>query len=189
MQAIITHIGKSGTSEAEIHDLESTNCLISDIFTMMKESSKPADNYFLSNHINPSSSINTVIRNLTLPFLRRCALLQKLLTSSTPTPFMDRDQESSDRTSIAFMDHGKSIDLNGIPELEKMFRIPPLTTVVKDEVLRSLVRRWFRHFTNEVEVCRLDRVIYSTPAVPFRLMELPHLYQDLLRRYILSTFL
>ncbi|XP_015582790.1 E3 ubiquitin-protein ligase PRT6 [Ricinus communis] len=163
------------------------DCLITDISHVLEES-EWIQQYFVSNHIDLSSDTMEVIRKLSFPYLRRCALLWKLLSTSASEPFCNRD-DVMDRSSLAiddsmdFMD-ADVIELNEVQKLEKFFKIPQLNVVLKDQEVRSTVLKWLHHFHNEYEVFRFQHVLHSTTAVPFSLMQLPHVYQDLLERYI-----
>ncbi|XP_059667816.1 E3 ubiquitin-protein ligase PRT6 [Cornus florida] len=184
VQTIITYCKghQCNTTELGCHD-----CLITDVYKMMGECGV-AQQYFVSNYIDPSCNIKDMIRRLSFPYLRRCALLWKLINSSTSAPFSDGAQVL-DISSHAIDDmmecaNDLEIELVEVEQLEKMFKIPSLDVVLKDGVLRSLVFKWFHHFLKEFEVHSLQCVLHLTPAVPFKLMHLPHLYQDLLQRYI-----
>ncbi|KAI9154612.1 hypothetical protein LWI28_028838 [Acer negundo] len=184
VQAVIAYCGKH---QAKINELCFSDCLITDISKLLGEYGC-AREYFVSNYIDPSCDIKDMIRRLSFPYLRRCALLWKLLSSTVSAPFSDRDHEL-DLSSYGIdhmmdSDDYSPADLNEVQELEKMFKIPPLDVVLKDGVLRSMASKWFHHFCKEFEVCKFQSVLHSTPTVPFKLMHLPHLYQDLLQRYI-----
>ncbi|KAH9735929.1 E3 ubiquitin-protein ligase PRT6 [Citrus sinensis] len=183
-QAVLSCCGKL---QSKVNELGFSDSLISDISKLLGEFGS-AQEYFVSNYIDPSCDIKDMIRRLSFPYLRRCALLWKLLNSTVPPPFSDRDHVLA-RSSHGISDMMDSSDdalsdLKEIQEVEKMFKIPSLDVILKDEVLRSLVLKWFHHFSKEFEVHRFQHVLYSTPAVPFKLMRLPYLYQDLLQRYI-----
>lgn len=148
--------------------------------------------YFASNYIDPSCDMNDVIRSLSFPYLRRCVLLSKLVRDLTSAPFCDAVQEL-ERSSYAIDDMmdftcSNKAHLNEVENLENIFNIPPLDVVLKDEMLRSLVSKWLHHFCSEFEAQSLQGILYSTPAVPFKLMHLPDLYQDILQRFFLSSF-
>ncbi|KAF8397487.1 hypothetical protein HHK36_016404 [Tetracentron sinense] len=184
-QAIITYCGKS---QLDISELGFGDCLISDIRKIMGES-RVAQKYFVSNQTDYSCHIKDIIRRLSFPYLRRCALLWKILNSSTTAPFCDRshrlDASSSSQTNDDMLESTSGLlVLSEIEELENMFKIPPLDVVLKEEVTRGLVLKWYHHFCKEFEANCLGRPLHSTPAVPFKLMSLPHVYQDLLQRYI-----
>ncbi|KAK1563726.1 hypothetical protein Q3G72_031804 [Acer saccharum] len=184
VQAVIAYSGKH---QAKINELCFSDCLITDISKLLGEYGC-AREYFVSNYIDPSCDIKDMIRRLSFPYLRRCYLLWKLLSSSVSAPFSDRDHEldlsSHGIDHMMDSDDYSPADLNEVQELEKMFKIPPLDVVLKDGVLRSMASKWFHHFCKEFEVCKFQSVLHSTPTVPFKLMHLPHLYQDLLQRYI-----
>lgn len=125
------------------------------------------------------------IRSLSFPYLRRCALLWKLLNSSARVPFCDGDNLSDRSYSInEMMDSTDSVqeEISEVEGLENMFKIPSLNFILKDELLRSLAVKWFHHFCKEFEVNRFRNSMHCNPAAPFRLMHLPQIYQDLLQR-------
>lgn len=133
-----------------------------------------------------------MIRRLSFPYLRRCALLWKLLKSSAEAPFCDRDnvwESSQVTTDVMDTTESASVELNEVQELEKMFKIPPIDVVLKDEVSRSIALKWFHHFHKVYEACSFQNVFYCNPAVPFKLMSLPHVYQDLLQRLLQNSSL
>lgn len=172
-----------------MNELGFQDCLITDISDIVGKSGI-TKLFFVSSYIDPSHNIKDAIRSLSFPYLRRCALLWKLLNSSISAPFSDRPlvfgrtantiDDTMDCTNGALLEHIH------IEQLENMFKIPQLDDVLTDEALRSLVQTWFHHFSKAFEVCSLPRVLYSTPAVPFKLMHLPHVYEDLLQRSVPS---
>ncbi|KAA8518905.1 hypothetical protein F0562_016321 [Nyssa sinensis] len=154
-QAIITYCRKCQCKTAELgyHD-----CLIADISKIMGEYGV-TQQHLVSNYIDPSFDKNDAVRSFSFPYLRRCALLWKLMNSSSSAPFSEGAQvlDRSSHTIDDMMECANAIEVEliKVEELEKMFKIPPLDVVLKDK-----------------------------PAVPFKLMRLPLLYQDLLQRYI-----
>lgn len=186
MQAIITYCGihQGKSNERGIND-----SLISDISKVLGDFGY-VQQYFVSNYVGPTSNMKDTIRSLSFPYLRRCALLWKLLNSSAPAPFCERDN-MFDSSSLAISDmmditDGSSlVELNEVQQLETMFTIPSLDVVLKSEGVRSLVLKWFHHFRKEYEVRNIGRVMHITPAVPFKLMHLPHVYQEILQRFVL----
>lgn len=163
-----------------------SDCLITDIYNVMDESGY-AQQYFVSNYFDPNVDIKNAIRRFTFPYLRRCALLWKILYSSIPAPFCD-EENILDRSWIApkdTMDRAniEIFEVTKIQELEKMFKIPSLDVVLKDELSRSTVSIWCHHFCKEFDLRRIQQNMHVTPAVPFELMRLPNVYQDLLQRY------
>lgn len=182
-QAIVIFCGKH---QREMRESNYDDSLITDISKVFGESRCIKD-YFVSNNIDSSSDIINVIRRLSFPYLRRCALLWKLLSTSVSAPFCDRDVLNRSSNAVNYMmDNmsGAQDELNEVQELEKMFKIPPLSSVIKDHTLRSSVTKWLHHFCKQNEVFSPQHVLHVTPAVPFKLMHLPHIYQDLLQRYI-----
>ncbi|KAI3772681.1 hypothetical protein L6452_03873 [Arctium lappa] len=182
-QAVITYFGKN---DSAMEDFSYHDSLISDIFKFVGEHGFLRQ-YFVSNYIDNSLDIKATIRSLSFPYLRRCALLWKLMNSSTLAPFSGAhvfhrsSQTFEDRMDYAYGTGEESVEID---ELEKMFKIPPLDNIVDDEVSRSLVLKWLHHLAREFEVRSPSGVLHSTPVVPFKLMVLPYLYQDLLQRYI-----
>lgn len=150
--------------------------------------SEYARRYFVSNYTEPSCNVKDMIRSLTFPYLRRCALLLKLLNSSARVPIFD--EETALETYLAGDDmiDNIALELNEIEKLEKMFEIPPLDFVLKDGASRSLVWKWFRHFNKEFEFQIYKNIKHCTPAVPFQLIRLPHVYHDLLQRCVQLLF-
>ncbi|KAI3950096.1 hypothetical protein MKW98_008541 [Papaver atlanticum] len=186
IQVLVTYIGKHQTVIAE---LGLSDCLISDLCKNVEGTF--AKYYFVSNYMDEAScQPKDMIRRMSYPYLRRCALLWKLLKSSTPEPFSDRSHERN-WVSSNLIDNALDSSLNDLPielkeveELEQMFQIPDLDVVFKDKMLRTLGLKWFNHFSREFDSRNYGRVFHSTPAVPFRLMRLPLIYQDLLEKYI-----
>ncbi|CAA2964318.1 E3 ubiquitin- ligase PRT6-like isoform X1 [Olea europaea subsp. europaea] len=182
-QAIIIYCSKRlcTISELGFHD-----CLITDIFKFMEEHGEALQS-FDSNYINPTYDMKDAIRSLSFPYLRRCALLWKLINHSTKVPFTDgactfdgspyADDDSECVTNIVE-------ELSEVEKLEKMFNIPPLGIVINDKKSRITAFRWLCHFSEVCGVRNSQYVLKCNPAVPFKLMLLPHLYQDLLQRYI-----
>ncbi|XP_076955336.1 E3 ubiquitin-protein ligase PRT6-like isoform X2 [Bidens hawaiensis] len=178
-QAAIIYIGR----DEFIHDFGHHDSLFTDISKFMGEHGI-LKHYFVSNYIDNSRDINESVRRMSFPFLRRCAILLKLMNSSTSAPFSGALRSSNtfeDRIDYAF---GTLEETTEIEELEKVFKIPPLENIVNDEVSRSLVKKWLQHFCKDFEDSNPSGVLHLTPVVSFKLMVLPHLYQDLLQRYI-----
>ncbi|CAH2074477.1 unnamed protein product, partial [Thlaspi arvense] len=169
----------------ELSKLDLEENLLCDISIALSESG--GWGYFRSNNMDLSCDIKDTIRKCSLPFLRRCALLWRLL-KTTPGNFheeVDMSDVPSDSTSdkMDFM-YSPQSELNHLHELEKMFKIPPIDTILNDELLRSSTQTWLRHFQKECRVNRVQGPVCMTPVVPFQLMKLPNLYQDLLQRCI-----
>ncbi|KAG4216132.1 hypothetical protein ERO13_A01G222300v2 [Gossypium hirsutum] len=165
-----------------VNELSSQHCLITDICNILGESDF-ARWYFVSNEVELSCDIKDIIRRLSFPYLRRCALLWKMLKSSVRSPFCDSDNmwkpsHMMDATKNA------STELNEVQKLEKMFKIPPVDVILDDEVSRSFALKWCHHFHKVYRTSSVQNVFYCNPAVPFKLLSLPHVYQDLFLRYI-----
>lgn len=118
---------------------------------------------------------------MSFPYLRRCALLWSLLKSSMSVPFSFGDHVSDDMTEHTTNNLEEFVE---VEKLEQIFKIPSLDAVVNHEVSRSVVSRWLRHFSEDLKVKNQQFILYSTPVVPFRLMILPNVYQDLLQRLV-----
>ncbi|KAM3288078.1 E3 ubiquitin-protein ligase PRT6 [Capsicum chacoense] len=183
IQTVITYCRKRQTSLTESGCSDS---LVTDIYRIMNENGV-AYKYFDSNHME-THDVKDAIRSLSFPYLRRCALLWKLVRSSISVPFnsgsniLDGLPYSMGETSEC--GENKAVEFNEIEKLEKLFKIPPLDDVISNNTIRFVVPRWLRRFSKKFEAHIPKDVMYSTPAVPFKLMLLPHLYQDLLQRYI-----
>lgn len=185
MQGILTCCGQHQyTREPGLND-----CLISDITRVLEESGW-IQQYFVSKYMDTYSNTIDAIRRLSFPYLRRCALLWKLLGTSFSEPFHNGDHvlHALDDDTVDYMDDG-IVELNEVQKLEKIFKIPPLDVVFKDHGIRSLVMKWLRHFQKEYEFFGFQSVLHSTPVVPFKLMQLPHVYQDLLERFVMIFIL
>ncbi|KAF9619779.1 hypothetical protein IFM89_009301 [Coptis chinensis] len=185
IQALITCCGQN---QLDITKLGSGHCLIDNV-CKIKAGSVAAQKYFVSHYVDSSCHPKDVIRIFAHPYLRRCALLWKLLKSSTSGPFCDRSHQQWDMSFHMNNDISESnadlfMELKEVEELENIFQIPDLAVILNDKKFSALSLKWFHHFCKDYEVRSYGRVLHSTPAVPFRLMCLPHVYQDLLERYI-----
>lgn len=158
-----------------MNDFSCHDSLITDIYKFVGEHGFMSQ-YFVSSYIENSTDLKQTIRSMSFPFLRRCALLWKLMNSSSLSPFSGARE--MDYT------YGTAAESVEIEDLEKMFKIPSLDNIVNDEASRSLVLKWLHHFAGEYEVHTPSRVLHLTPVVPFKLMVLPNLYQDLLQRFL-----
>lgn len=161
------------------------NCVLNDVCKMMGES-VCVRKYFVSNYIDASCHPKDMIRRFTFPYLRRCALLWKLLQSSLSAPQYGSSLvwELSPHIKESALDSSVTVELNAIKELEDMFQIHSLESVLNDDVLHSLAIKWCGHFCEVFRFRKYGIPLYCTPAVPFKLIQLPRLYQDLLQRYI-----
>lgn len=159
------------------------DCLITDICQIMGEH-EIALQYFDSNYIDSSYDIKDAICSLSFPYLRRCALLWRLINSSMSLPFSHGNHVPYGSSYVAddMMEHRNNIiEFVEVEKLEKMFKIPPIDVIINNELSRSLALGWLHYFSKEFKI-QGQCVLYSTPAVPFSLLVLPNLYQDLLER-------
>ncbi|XP_071697200.1 E3 ubiquitin-protein ligase PRT6-like isoform X2 [Rutidosis leptorrhynchoides] len=172
-QAVITSMGRN---EIAMDDFGHHVSLFTDISNFVVEHAFITQ-YFVTNYTNNSCDIKDTIRCLTFPFLRRCALLWKLMNSSSLTPF-------SGAHAMEY-DYGTAEEFVEYEDLKKTFKIPSLDNIIHDNVSRTLVLKWLHHLSSrEYKAPALSGVLHLTPVVPFKLMVLPYLYQDLLQRYI-----
>lgn len=148
--------------------------------------------FFKSNCSNSAYNINDSIRSLTFPYLRRCALLWKLINCSNIMPFSGEAHAWDESPcTVSDMEYSGNTmeELSEVGKLEKIFNIPPLDIIINDEVSRSTALRWVGHFCEVFEAHKSSHALRSNPAVPFKLMLLPHVYQDLLQRLTCELFL
>ncbi|XP_020524000.1 E3 ubiquitin-protein ligase PRT6 isoform X2 [Amborella trichopoda] len=185
IQAVITCCKKR---VFDISELNSGGRLVTSIYKKLGEA-LINEQHFGSNYFDGSCPPVTMIRRYTLPYLRRCALLLKLLKSSMSAPFHGTSHVWERSSSHMSIDEMKSIDrisleLEEVLELENMFQISPLEDVLEGEEVQTLAMKWCEHFFKSSGVRSYGHVMLSTPAIPFQLMCLPPIYQDLLQRYI-----
>ncbi|KAM0859473.1 hypothetical protein ACQ4PT_047171 [Festuca glaucescens] len=183
IQALITCYGEESFDRSSFRD-----CLLNDVCQEMS-GYDIAREYFVSKYIDPSCNPKDVVRRLTHPYLRRCALLWELLKSSSSAPLYDSSNiwEGSHLYSDSSSAEGNSslsVELDEVRELEDLFQIQPLDLIVKDECVHMLALRWSQHFYEDYRSRKYRGTLFSTPAVPFRLMQLPAVYQVLLERYV-----
>ncbi|KAL9150429.1 hypothetical protein ABFS82_12G167600 [Erythranthe guttata] len=182
-QAIIICHNARKSKETEVEFVDN---LITDIYRLLGERREAAQ-YFQSYFCDPAYDINDAIRSITFPYLRRCALLWKLINCSKIMPFGNgvRSWGGSSYESDYFESSANTAEeLTEIQKLEKMFNIPSLNLIVNDVETRSTALRWVGCFLEMFEPDTSQSLLRCTPAVPFKLMVLPHLYQELLQRYI-----
>ncbi|KAL6519431.1 hypothetical protein OROGR_018751 [Orobanche gracilis] len=184
IQAIIVYHKERQSAETEMGLCDN---LIVDIRHMMGECQE-AVQYFESYSIDHAYDFNYAVRSLTFPYLRRCALLWKLISCSNLTPYSDGLDHWGGSSTYATNNSEYSTNFaDELPEIEKlesMFEIPSLNIIINDEQSRLAARGWLGHLCKVFETHKYQRVLRCTPAVPFKLMILPYIYQDLLQRYI-----
>lgn len=141
--------------------------------------------FFMSNCSISADSINDSIRLFTFPYLRRCALLWKLINCYNIIPVNGKahtwDGSTCTVDDMKYISN-KMEELLEVEKLEKMFNIPPLDVIVNDEVLQSTALMWVGHFCKVFKAYKSSHGLRSNPAVLFKLMILPHDYEDLLLR-------
>lgn len=146
----------------------------------------------------PAGPPMSVIRRMTLPFLRRCYLLQSLMSgSSQVVPVARAHQwELPQRHGLSMGASSSSIDsrdaesqvlqeMEELDQLESVFCIPPLQKILEQDAVQYLVLSWCRHVKTDTGVRFFQQIPRLITAAPFRMMQLPHLFQDLLQRYAL----
>ncbi|KAJ6797224.1 E3 ubiquitin-protein ligase PRT6 [Iris pallida] len=165
-----------------------SDCVLNDICKSMGKF-EFVRKYFVSNYIDFSCNSEDMIRRFTFPYLRRCALFWKLLKSSTLAPLYDSSHSwegTTPFTNYGSLDSSEclKLELNGVRELEDMFQIHSLDSVLKDKLVHRLALKWCEHFCEDFRVRNCGLALFSLPAVPFKLIQLPRLYQDILQRYV-----
>ncbi|XP_024387527.1 E3 ubiquitin-protein ligase PRT6 isoform X2 [Physcomitrium patens] len=137
------------------------------------------------------------IRRCTLPFLRRCYLLQNLLSGaaqvlpvatahqwelpqghihSTETETTSEDSKDADKQVL--------LEMEELDQLESVFLIPSLVNIFEQETNQQLVQAWCKHVKTDAGPRGIQHSIRVTTASPFKLMQLPYLFQDLMQRYV-----
>lgn len=142
-----------------------------------------------------SGPILLTIRRFTLPFLRRCALLGKLLCDlnfeetncETVTAYDFVTAKKADGLINNEKRHVVSDAFEDIKELEvleRKFLLPSLQTILEREDNQEAVLKWSSHLSKESGPRKVLPVPRPAMAAPFKLMDLPPLYQTLLQHYI-----
>jgi hypothetical protein len=144
----------------------------------------------------PAGPPLVVIRRLTLPFLRRCYLLQNLMAGSGQLLPIARAHQwelpqghgipTGSSSGSGSEDAERQIlqELEELDQLESIFCIPPLAKILEEDAVQSLVLSWCRHVKTDTGVRYFRQGPRLTTAAPFRMMQLPRLFQDLLQRYV-----
>ncbi|KAK6152463.1 hypothetical protein DH2020_015098 [Rehmannia glutinosa] len=91
--------------------------------------------FFEPYSVNPAYDIKSAIRSLTFPYLRRCALLWKLINCSNMKPFGDVVHSWDGSPYASDLEYTTNFveELPEVEKLESMFKIPPLDLIVNDE--------------------------------------------------------
>ncbi|KAF3778894.1 E3 ubiquitin-protein ligase [Nymphaea thermarum] len=179
LQALVTCINY----HCDLSEVAHANSLISSIQMIMAEAAV-GEQYFASNYLDLSCPSAVMIKRFTLPYLRRCALLWKLLKCSASVPFCgsyhgwEELSQEMDNDINEGLD-GISVELEEVYKLQTFFQVPPMEMVLEDKAFNVLALKWLEHFRKGLGI-RSYGCVYSSPAVQFQLIRLPHLYQDLL---------
>ena len=144
----------------------------------------------------PAGPPLVVIRRLTLPFLRRCYLLQNLMAGSGQVLPVARAHQwelpqahgvpigSSSSSDSEDVERQILQELEELDQLESVFCIPLLAKILEEDSVQNLVLSWCRHVKTDTGVRYFRQSPRLTTAAPFRMMQLPRLFQDLLQRYV-----
>uniref|UniRef100_A0A7I4DB25 E3 ubiquitin-protein ligase n=1 Tax=Physcomitrium patens TaxID=3218 RepID=A0A7I4DB25_PHYPA len=145
----------------------------------------------------PPGSILVYIRRCTLPFLRRCYLLQNLMSGNTQVlpvatahqwELSQSQRQSTGAGSVSgdtkYAGEQVLLEIEQLDQLEKIFLIPSLGKIFEQDTVQQLVQVWCKHVKSDSEPRGIQYSPRVTTASPFRLMQLPHLFQDLMQRYV-----
>jgi uncharacterized membrane protein len=147
----------------------------------------------------PAGPPLVVIRRLTLVFLRRCSLLQNLMSGSTqvlpvarahsweiPEGHVNLLGASSSASDVRDSESQILLEMEELEQLEHAFSIPPLPDLLEQHSVHDLVLSWCQHVKTDAGMHLPRQSPHLTTAAPFQMMQLPNLFQDLLQRCILS---
>ncbi|XP_024515044.1 E3 ubiquitin-protein ligase PRT6 [Selaginella moellendorffii] len=136
------------------------------------------------------------IRLFTLPYLRRCALLQTVISgTSQPVPVAGSNSwelsnvynhlsSSAYREAAESSRDTEAVEMKEVEELERRFSIPPMQAILSEEAVQNLVVKWCQHLQSETGSRSFSIVPRPVRAVALQLMVLPRLFQDLIQRYV-----
>jgi E3 ubiquitin-protein ligase UBR3 len=138
-----------------------------------------------------------LMRRCTLPFLRRCYLLQNLMSDATQVlpvarghqwelPQGHRQSAGPELPSVDPKDVENQVllEMEQLDQLESVFLIPPLEKIFEQDAIQHLVQAWCKHVVTDSGLRGIQYSPRVTTASPFKLMQLPYLFQDLLQRYV-----
>jgi len=120
-------------------------------------------------HIEVIPELRSLIDELSIPFLRRVAILQYILFSASVP------------VSIAIQSHNELLNYLQLPTPIKLFET--LTSATK-WVVQAWMRQYFARYIS-INASNEEHLLV-TPAKPFRLLPLPHLYQEIFSKYLNS---
>lgn len=137
-----------------------------------------------------------LIRRCTLPFLRRCYLLQNLMSGATQVlpvarahqwelPQGPSQSAGAELASVDVKDVEKQVlvEMEQLDQLESVFLIPPLEKIFEQDAIQHLVQAWCKHVKTDSGLRGIQYSPRVTTSSPFKLMQLPYLFQDLMQRY------
>ena len=137
-----------------------------------------------------------LIRRCTLPFLRRCYLLQNLMSGATQVLPVARAHQwelpqgqrlttgaELDSVDLKDVENQVLLEMEQLDQLESVFLIPPLEKIFKQDAILHLVQAWCRHVKTDSALRGIQYSPRVTTASPFKLLQLPYLFQDLMQRY------
>ncbi|KAL6513895.1 hypothetical protein OROHE_019351 [Orobanche hederae] len=109
-------------------------------------------------------------------FLQKCSLLWELINYSASSPFNHENQ-----VTCGSVNHQHNVlDIAEVERLESMVEIPPIDDVINDGMSRLMATIWLDHFTNKFKL-QEQNVLYCTLSVPLSLVDLPDLFEDLIK--------
>ncbi|KAH7292156.1 hypothetical protein KP509_29G053500 [Ceratopteris richardii] len=132
-------------------------------------------------------SLTITLRRFTLPYLRQCALLGKLccnLEISNNSSGGEVDSDALQMKNVYSNISDLCKDLTELDILEKAFSLPSLQMVLEDKINQEIVLMWCNHICEVFGQRNLLPIPRPRLAAPFKLMDLPPLYQTLLQFYI-----
>ncbi|KAH7287171.1 hypothetical protein KP509_32G041800 [Ceratopteris richardii] len=170
---------------SEMHLTSSTCTFLASILSNLTSVNVFHSKYDASESL--SDSLCVMLRRFTLPYLRQCALLAKLCCV---LDFSDSNIEKKLYSNILAGKHADSLkngsikDLKELEILEKGFSLPSLQMLLEDRNNQEIVFKWCNHICQVSGQRNILPIHKPQLAVPFKLMELPSLYQTLLQFYI-----
>jgi hypothetical protein len=195
---VIAQLGSFAASDAEL--TPSARSFITAVHTGLSgtvlESSSVDSNVSLTS--GPSLRL---IRRNTLPFLRRCYLLQNLMSGAAQVLPVARAhqwelpqgyrQSTGDELASVDLKDGENqvqLEMEQLHQLESVFLIPPLEKIFEQDAIQHLVQAWCKHVKKDSSPRGIQYSPRVTTASPFKLMQLPYLFQDLMQRYSSNIF-
>lgn len=134
-----------------------------------------------------------LIRRCTLPFLRRCYLLQNLMSGASQVLPVARAHQwelpqghiqttGAELASVDLKDVENQVllEMEQLDQLESVFLIPPLEKIFEQDA--ALVQAWCKHVMTDSGLRGIQYSPRVTTASPLKLMQLPYLFQDLMQR-------